>query len=312
LLDKNQLLNRCPAELRERITFSRSLRELTTLQVGGPAWAVCEVRTPEEAQRFQDISQQLQTPLYVLGTGSNVLADDRGYQGLVLHMAADDFTATADTVTAGAGLSFDELIVRALDSGLTGLEFASGIPGTLGGALVGNAGCYGHEIGEFLVEAVVLDRNGVLDRIGPGDFGFAYRRTALRESGSIVLEATLRLQRGDVDQAARIRAGKIADRRDKHPVNLPSAGSWFRNLPAETPGGRRRPAGHYLELAGVKEMAEGDAKVFAGHANMIVNTGRATSGQILTLADRMRRAVRDRFGIELETEVRYLAPERAI
>ena len=308
MFDPDKFINRCPADLRDRVAIARSLRNLTTLKVGGPAALVCEVRTPEDALRFQDISRSLQAPCYILGAGSNILADDAGFSGVILHVACDGFNALSDTVTVGAGLDFDQLIARTLDCGLTGLEFASGIPGTVGGAVVGNAGCYGHEIAEFLVDALILKRDGTLERTGPLDFGFDYRRTTLRETGDILLEATLRLTRGDVEAAALLRDEKIADRRSKHPVGLPSAGSWFRNLPPESPGGRRRPAGHFLELAGAKEMSEGDARVFPGHANMIINTGQATSLQVRTLADRMKQAVQDRFGLILVEEVRHLPP----
>jgi len=173
---------------------------------------------------------------------------------------------------------------------------------------VGNAGCYGHEIGEFLVEAVVLDQDGSVERVGPEHFGFGYRETRLRERGGIVLEATLKLATGTTDQALGVRAERIADRRTKHPVDLPSAGSWFRNLPAAEPGGLRQAAGRLLEEAGAKEMVEGDARVFAGHANMIVNTGHASSNDVIRLARRMQEAVAEKFGIRLMEEVRYLGP----
>ena len=308
MFDPKDFLRRCPADLQDQVLPDRSLRDMTTLRVGGVARLVCSLQTPEQGLRFQDICQTMGVPSYVLGGGSNVLADDQGYRGVVLHVTGDRCDVRGDTVVASCGLGFDELIVRTLAGGLTGLEFASGIPGTLGGALVGNAGCYGHEIGEFLVEAVILRRNGRLEKVGPEDFAFGYRETCLRETGDIVMEATLRLARGDLEAATESRLEKIADRRAKHPVDLPSAGSWFRNLPAETPGGRRRAAGHFLELAGAKEMSEGDARVFSGHANMIVNTGRATSRQVRDLAARMHRAVLDRFGLDLVEEVRYLHP----
>lgn len=301
------LLESLPEVLQSQVLQSVPLKTLTSLRVGGPAALVCPIRNPEMALRFQELALNRQIPFFILGGGSNVLADDRGFRGLILQVATENLEHAGDTVRAGAGMSFDGLIEQTLDLGLTGLEFASGIPGTLGGALVGNAGCYGHEIGEFLVDALILRSDGTLERTGPHDFGFAYRQTNLRESGDMVLEATLRLRRGDVEAAAATRAEKIADRWTKHPVDLPSAGSWFRNLPPEFPGGRRRPAGHLLELVGAKEMHEGDARVFAGHANMIVNTGQATSKQVRTLAERMRRAVQDKFGVELLEEVRYLS-----
>jgi len=282
------------------------LRERTTLQIGGPASLLCEAQNTEQALRFQEIANQHDLPFFILGGGSNLLADDEGFAGMVLRVATDDFTTSGNTLIAGAGLDFDQLIQRSLEAGLTGLEFASGIPGTLGGAIMGNAGCYGHEIGEFLVEAVTLSPDGLIIRRGPEDFGFAYRATTLRESGEILLQATLDLQFGNLEDAFSTRNNKIADRRLKHPYNLPSAGSWFRNLPAPAPGQHRVAAGSLLEKVGAKEMSEGDAVVFPGHANMIVNTGQATSEQVKTLARRMRDAVAEKFQVELVQEVRHL------
>lgn len=306
--DARTLLKLLPEDLKSLVSPSVPLKSLTSLQVGGPAALVCPVRTPEQARGFQAVALDHQVPFFILGGGSNVLADDRGFRGLILHVASDNLDAQSDTVRIGAGFSFDGLIEQTLALGLTGLEFASGIPGTLGGALVGNAGCYGHEIGEFLVEAVLLRPDGALETVGPEAFGFRYRETDLRETGTVVLEAVLRLRRGNVDQAVESRRKKILDRRTKHPVDLPSAGSWFRNLPPSEPGGRRRAAGIFLEKAGVKNMSEGDARVFDKHANMIINTGAATSADILRLAARMKKAVRDQFGIDLIEEVRYLEP----
>ena len=306
--DARTILNSLPTDLQAQILQSVPLKTLTTLRVGGPAALVCPIRYPEQALRFQHLALNRQIPYFILGGGSNVLADDRGFGGLILQVATENLVQTGDTVRAGAGLSFDGLIEHTLKMGLTGLEFASGIPGTLGGALVGNAGCYGHEIGEFLVEALLLRPDGRLEKVGPEDFGFRYRETDLRETGTVVLEAVLRLRRGNVEQAAAQRCEKISDRRTKHPVDLPSAGSWFRNLPSAEPNGRRRAAGALLEKAGAKEMHEGDARVFAKHANMIVNAGSATSSEVLKLAARMKKAVLEKFGIDLVEEVRYLRP----
>ena len=306
--DGRTLLESLPADLQAQVRRAVPLKTLTSLQVGGPAALVCPIHNPEQALRFQALARERDIPFFILGGGSNVLADDRGYHGLIFHVATQYLDPQGDTVRAGAGLSFDGVIQSTLDLGLTGLEFASGIPGTLGGALVGNAGCYGHEIGEFLVEALLLRPDGRLETVGPEAFGFRYRETDVRETGTVVLEAVLRLRRGDVARAADVRREKILDRRAKHPVDLPSAGSWFRNLPSGEPGGRRQAAGALLEQAGAKDMREGNARVFAKHANMIINAGGATSGDILRLAARMKQAVWEKFGIRLVEEVRYLEP----
>jgi len=302
------ILASLPADLRESVQANLPLRELTTLRVGGPARIVCRLGNPDQARRFQAIGAEHAASTFILGGGSNVLGADEGFAGMVLRVETRNFTVSGDIVTVGAGLDFDGLIQHSLEAGLTGLEFASGIPGTVGGALVGNAGCYGHEIGEFLEEALVLRPDGRLETVGPEAFGFRYRTTELRETGDILLEARLRLARGDLHAAGAEREDHLADRRRKHPVAEPSAGSWFRNLPPAEAGGRRRAAGVLLEEAGAKEMREGDAAVYAKHANIIVNRGAARGQDCRRLADRMAAAVREKFGVELVEEVRSLGP----
>ncbi len=305
---EDRFLDRLPAALRDRVRCGVPLRDLTTLRVGGPAAVVCPADNPEQARRFHEAALHAGWPLFALGGGSNVLADDAGYRGVVLHLTGCDCTVRGDTITVSAGLGLDDLVARSLGEGLAGLAFASGIPGTVGGALAGNAGCYGHEIGEFVREAVVLTRDGDVRRIGPRECGFRYRGTALRDEGAILLEAVLQVPAGDLAAAAAERALHLADRLAKHPVTEPSAGSWFRNLEPAVPGERRRAAGELLDQVGAKAMREGDAAVFAKHANIIVNLGRAGSGDVRRLAARMQAAVRERFGVDLAPEVRDLGP----
>lgn len=309
---EDRFLDHLPAALRDRVRRGVPLRDLTTLRVGGPAALVCPADNPEQARQFHEAARTSGLPLFTLGGGSNVLADDRGFDGVILHLAGRACDVRGDRVTVSAGLGLDDLVALTLGEGLTGLEFASGIPGTVGGALAGNAGCYGHEVGEFLREAVILTPDGELRRAGPEAFGFRYRGTALRDEGAILLEAVLQLGRGDLGPAAAERAAHLADRLAKHPVTEPSAGSWFRNLEALEPGGRRRAAGELLDQVGAKAMREGDAAVYPKHANIIVNLGQAGSDDVRRLATRMQAAVRDRFGVELQPEVRGLGPGRSL
>lgn len=305
----NVALRRLVAAHPSDVVAGMPLRDLTTLRVGGPAAAVCRVRTPDDARRFLEFAAGHDLPTITLGGGSNVLALDDGFRGCVLRLDAGDLTVNGDTVAAGAGLPFDTLVARALEAGLTGLEFASGIPGSVGGAIVGNAGCFGHEIGEFLVEATVLNADGRLETVGPERFAFGYRRSALQGGGVLVLAVRLRLERGDTEAAGCTRLERLAERHRKHPVVEPCAGSWFRNLPPAMPGERRRAAGELLDAVGAKTMHEGDAAVFPGHANIIINRGDATSAQVRTLVERMREAVRARFGVTLAEEVRTLGAD---
>ncbi len=305
----DRFLSLLPADLRGSVRRGLPLAGLTTLQVGGPAALVCPVLNAQQALRFQQAAIDSGSPWCVLGGGSNVLADDRGFGGAVLRLEAAGMRFRGDTVDVEAGASFDDLVAASLGAGWCGLEFASGIPGTIGGALAGNAGCYGSEIRDLVEEVTVLTPAGRLERRGPAECGFRYRGSALRDGSDVILSAVLRLRRGDLAAAAAEREAHLADRRAKHPVTEPSAGSWFRNLEPLEPGGRRQAAGQLLEQAGAKGMREGGAAVFPRHANIIVNVGHARSDEVLRLAARMREAVRERFGVELQEEVRYLDPE---
>lgn len=307
-MDRSQFLSRIPESLQGHVLPEFGLDQVTTLKIGGPAAVFCRAQTPAAAQQFQEMAKQLDMPIFILGGGSNILAADEGFPGLVMRVEIDHFARQTNLLTVGAGLPFDAMISRCLREGFCGLEFASGIPGSVGGAVMGNAGCYGHEIGEFVRGARTLSPEGVIQTRGPEDFGFQYRATDLRESGEILLEIDLELIRGDASAAGDRRQELLADRSRKHPGPLPNAGSWFRNLPPVVPGGRRRAAGQLLEEVGTKAFSEGDAHVFPKHANMIVNMGHATSGDVSRLARRMREAVQERFGIDLIQEVRYLGP----
>lgn len=288
------------------VELDHPLAGLTTFRIGGPALGLVRVANPAEAARFLTAAREASIPVVCIGGGSNLLIDDRGFCGLALKMEITDVGFDGDRVTAGAGLPFDELIARCLDRGLTGLEFASGIPGSVGGAVAGNAGCYGHEIGEFLVSAEVLRPEGKIMTLAPEDLEFSYRHSALKENDNLLLRVELQLERGDLEAALAVRMDHMAQRRVKHPVSEPCAGSYFKNLEPAVPGGRRRAAGELLDRAGVHGMRVGGAAVFPGHANIIINTGGATCSDVLELAERMRRAVSDSFGVELVPEVRYL------
>ena len=280
------------------------ISDLTTFRIGGPALGLCRIGNMDDARRFQEFSRLDGIPAVSLGGGSNILADDLGFAGIVSRMEYADLHIEAEEVTVGAGLPFDALIRRTLEAGLTGLEFASGIPGSIGGAIVGNAGCFGHEICEFLVRARVLEPDGRILDLEPDALEFAYRRSGLQRRDALLLEATFRLERGDLQAAATVRDRNLALRREKHPVDLPTAGSYFKNLPPLEPGGRRRAAGRLLEAVGAIGLRRGDAAVYEKHANIIVNMGQATASDVLALAAEMQRRVREEFGVDLAPEVR--------
>jgi UDP-N-acetylmuramate dehydrogenase len=211
-------------------------------------------------------------------------------------------------VTAGAGVETAALVEWTLSAGLAGLEFAAGLPGTVGGAVAGNAGCFGGTLGERLVAATVILGDGTrLELDDPAWFAFDYRSSRIAERGAVIASATFAVAPGDrarIEEAAR---AHVAVRREKHPPKGAwTAGSYFKNLPPEIPGGPRRAAGALLDAVGAKAMRVGDAAVFERHANIIVNEGAATARDVLALAEMMRAAVRARYGEELVPEVRFV------
>ncbi len=282
------------------------LREYTTLRIGGPARYFCAVRSARELGAALAAARAEGLEVLVLGGGSNLLVLDGGIDGLVIHNRMEGLDIDGTRVRAASGESFGRLIERLADAGLAGLGFAAGVPGTVGGAVRGNAGCYGQAIGD-VVEAVELVRPDGSGRraAGADALGFGYRHSALGASGELVEAVVLRLTPGDPEALRREIAENLATRAERHPpADLPSAGSYFRNLPPGRPGERRIAAGLLLDETGCKGLRVGDAAVFEHHANMIVNLGRATAADVLELAEEMKARVRGRFGVTLCEEVR--------
>lgn len=302
----SQLRNALESPIAARIERDVPMSGLTTLRIGGPADALCRITNIDDARRFHELSRTWDLPLLCLGGGSNLLIDDLGISGLVFKMEMTEYSVEHETVRIGAGSVFDTMIRKTLESGLTGLEFASGIPGTIGGAIAGNAGCFGHDIGEFLVEATLMKADGQLVVVGPDDLAFSYRHSALKSTDDILLSVLLRLERGDLDAATETRRHNMALRHSKHPVDLPTAGSYFKNLEPTQPGGRRQAAGELLDRVGARDLHSGGAAVFNKHANIIINRDHATCSDVLDLALKMKNLVRERFGILLEEEVRHI------
>lgn len=300
---KQRLVDRIGSDLSENVP----LQDLTTLKIGGPARFYCEARRAETLAAALTAAQAEGLPVLLLGGGSNLLVLDGGFDGLVVHNRMLGVETDGATVRVAAGESFHGLIETLAAAGLAGLGFAAGVPGTVGGAVSGNAGCYGRAIGDYILDVEVVDRGGENRRTIPrGELAFDYRHSALPGSGAVVSTVTLQLEPGDVDVLQREIEANVAVRHTKHPVDLPSAGSWFRNLPPQAPGERRVAAGLLLDQVGCKGLRVGGAAVFERHANMVVNLGGATAADVLELTTEMKRRVQGRFGVALEEEVRQV------
>lgn len=284
----------------DRVLVNESMKAHTTMRVGGPADIFVLPASAEELIYALEAAQRCGAPACVIGNGSNLIVRDGGIRGLVICLG-EPFGAVAveeTLLTAQAGALLSRASAAALQGALTGLEFASGIPGTVGGAVAMNAGAYGGQIADVLLDADVL-MDGAVKRLSKDDLRFGYRTSAILERGGIVLAARFALSRGD---AAQIRA-RMADlnsrRREKQPLNHPSAGSTFKR-----PEGRF--AGALIEAAGLKGCRVGGAQVSQKHAGFVVNAGGASAQDVLDLIAHVQNTVQARSGVWLEREVRVL------
>lgn len=284
------------------------LAEYTTFRIGGPARYLCLLRDAEKVVRALLAARRLELPCLLLGHGSNVLFSDEGYDGLVVSYQAARVEVHGRKLWAEGGAPYARLVEVAARHGLTGLGFAAGIPGTVGGALHGNAGAYGKAIGDLLVEAVLISPDGRSRRVvGPEELALGYRRSALSRTGELVESVTLRLAEGDRRQIwAEIES--VLEHRERRlpPRGVACAGSFFKNLPPPRPGEHRLAAGKLLDECGCRGLRVGDAAVYEEHANIVVNKGRATARQVLRLAEEMQRRVRERFDVQLHPEVKII------
>lgn len=273
----------------------------TTFRIGGPARRFARPRRPEELTALLELSGERRWPVLLVGNGSNLLVSDRGLDRLVIHTGAlERIARTGETVLrAGAGTGLACLASFALRAGLTGLEFAHGIPGSLGGAVCMNAGAYGGEMSQVVVSVTAWFPDRGIVRLDREELAYGYRRSVFTGSRGAVLAAEFALEPGD-GAAIRSKMDELSRRRrEKQPLEYPSAGSVF-----------KRPEGHFagalIEQCGLKGTRSGGAMVSEKHAGFIVNAGGASSGDVLRLIQRIQQTVKEQTGVELEPEVRLI------
>jgi len=286
------------------LEFAKEMAPMTSYQTGGRAKYFIAARSVGEITRSVLAAERLGIPRFILGGGTNLLVSDDGYDGIVIKVDVMGIRlVTPDTVRCGAGEQLMALVEFATEHALSGLEFAAGIWGTVGGAIYGNAGAFGGEIGPLTRELTLVDGFGTVRTVGP-DYGrFGYRDSYLKTTHEVVVEALFGLKPGDRDAVGAKVREVLAARDGKHPNDGMSAGCFFKNIPDPNEKFGKLPAGRLLDEIGAKGMAVGGAKVFDKHANIIVNTGTATSKEIRQLADILKEKVKARFGIELQEEV---------
>ena len=292
-----------------RVRRDVTLAPLTTFKVGGPADWLIEIESVETLRAVTKAASAARVPITVLGGGSNVLVSDRGIRGVVLRLRLLDIVdAPGPSVRAGAGMTINGLVRWTVGRGLAGLEAWAGTPGTVGGAIYGNAHYGGRNIGD-LVEAVgLVTRTGVFAEVPQREMGFAYDRSRLHDTAEIVVWATFAVtSKPDAIDALRATArASLAHRKRTQPLDTPSAGCVFQNPEPgrdQVPDGIPWSAGALVDRAGLKGHRIGGAQISPTHANFIVNDGRATARDIRALIDVAHSAVRTRFGVELKEEV---------
>ncbi len=272
----------------------------TTFGIGGPADVLAEVYTEEALLEVAREAAASGMRWLLIGGGSNLLVGDTGFRGLVIVNLIEHLRVEGARITAGAGADFGEIVEAARQRSLSGLEFAIDIPGTVGGAIRGNAGAFGRSVADVLTRVRLLEGTTLVDR-KPSELGFAYRHSRLKENTHIVVEAEFSLTPGDRAEMDRIMGQHAAQRARRKEKGLHTAGCFFKN--PVLPDGSKIAAGQLLEAAGAKEIQEGGAGVHAFHANYIVNKNGATAEQILHVAREMKRRVQEANGITLEEEV---------
>lgn len=285
------------------------LAPFTTFLVGGPAEYLVEARSSEEILQALRLAAAHGVPVTLLGGGSNVLVSDRGVKGLVIRPRGGRIeTAAPGVVRADAGVTINGLVRWTIARGLAGLEAWAGTPGTVGGAVHGNAHFQGRLLGETIVGVRLATRAGEAFEVPACEMDFGYDRSRLQRTGEVLLSADFAMTPGSPDELRRVARASLAYRKRTQPLHLPSAGCVFQNpLPSDpVPDGVPRSAGALLERAGLKGARQGRARVSPLHANFIVNEGGATASDIRALVERCREAVRARFGVELRDEIVYL------
>ena len=284
------------------------LAPFTSFGIGGPAKYFFAANSPTDIVRAVRAARDFRLKFFILGGGSNILFDDLGYNGLIIKDECNRFILRDNEFSAQSGAVVDKMVDSAMEAGLVGLEYAAGIRGTIGGAVYGNAGAFGHAINEILTGAVLYTHDNKIVVVNNDHFKFAYRKSSLSDSGDVVLSVKLTLKHGDRQKIAEIVNERRQFRRDRHPIGLGSAGSVFKNLRTLEDPTNVVPAGKILEESGVRGMKEGDAAIFEKHCNIVVNLGRATSRDVKALVARMEEAARAKFGIDLKREILYIEP----
>ncbi len=280
---------------------NESMKRHTTFKIGGQASLFVEVDSEQQLCRLMQLIKQYHIEYYYLGKGSNVLFADEGFDGVILHFGAklSKISVQGEQLYAMAGASLQQICIEAQKAGLSGLEFAYGIPGSVGGAIYMNAGAYGGEMKDVIQSVDCVDKDGVMHTLTAQELELGYRTSCFEKNGWCILGATLSLKKGDSQEIFTQMQDYMSRRKEKQPLDKPSAGSAF-----------KRPQGAYasalIDQCQLKGYRVGDAAISEKHAGFIVNLGNATCDDVLQVADDVSRLVKESTGFLLEKEIRVV------
>ena len=285
----------------DRVLEAEPMGKHTTFRIGGPADLFVAPENTDEIKKLIAICKEEEVPYFILGNGSNLLVSDKGYRGVImqLYRSFGQITLKENEIHAQAGALLSGIAAMAREASLTGFEFAGGIPGTLGGAVVMNAGAYGGEMKDVLKEVTVLTPEGEIVTLQADELQMGYRTSVVKEAGYIVLEAVISLKEGNPEEIKNRMQELAAMRSSKQPLSYPSAGSTF-----------KRPEGYFagklIMDSGLRGYQVGGAQVSEKHCGFVINAGNATAKDVTTLMADVQRIVMEKFGVKLEPEVKLL------
>ena len=301
-MDNHRIENKfCNCLGSDNVKQQEPMSRHTTFRIGGPADFYLCPHSTKEVQEIVEICKEEKLPYFVLGNGSNLLVSDKGYRGVVIQLWKNfsDITVKDCCIQAKAGALLSKVATEALEAGLTGMEFASGIPGTIGGAAFMNAGAYGGEMKDIIKSVKVLDTQGEVRVLPKEELKMGYRTSIVKEKGYTVLSVELELSKGNREEIRNTMEDLKERRTSKQPLEMPSAGSTF-----------KRPEGYFagklIMDSGLRGFSVGGAQVSEKHCGFVVNKGGATAMDVLNLIREVQRRVKEQFGVDLETEVRFL------
>ena len=285
----------------DNIVSDEPMRKHTTFRIGGNADIFVRLESKEQIAEILRLCRKQDVPYFILGNGSNLLVGDRGFRGVVINIMdnMNDIKVDGGIIKAQAGAMLIKVSRAARDNSLTGLEFASGIPGTIGGAIYMNAGAYGGEMKDVVTQVTAMDAEGEIYTFGTDELEFSYRHSVIQQRDLIVLDVTMKLAAGD-QKIIDDRMSELAvARRTKQPLEYPSAGSTF-----------KRPEGYFagklIMDAGLRGYRVGDAQVSEKHCGFVVNRGNATADDVIKLIDDVKAKVSEEYDVVLEPEVRMI------